>query len=93
MHLETPQAAGRIAAVLFNALDYIAWGCGFLLLATRPNKQIIYLAGLALLASVAIHFGVSPHIVAKENLQLWHPIGTLLYALEWLLVTVLLVLS
>jgi Domain of unknown function (DUF4149) len=89
MHLETPQMAGRMAAVLFNALDYIAWGCGVLLLATRPHKTAVYFIMLALLASVLMHFAIAPRIVSKVDLRLWHSLGTILYALQWLTLTVL----
>jgi hypothetical protein len=91
VHLESPQVAGRMAATLFNALGYIAWGCGALLLATRPSNKSAWLIGLALLASVLIHFVVSPHIVLKDDLRLWHTAGTALFAAEWLILSTLLI--
>ncbi len=90
-HLESPQVAGHMAATLFNALGYIAWGCGALLLATRPSKKASWLIGLALLASALIHFVVSPYIVAKDDLRLWHTVGTALLVAEWLALSTLLV--
>ncbi len=82
--------AGRMAAVLFNALGYLAWICGVLQLVTNPSKKIVWLIALALLASVLIHFGVSPRIVAKVDLRFWHALGSVLFALQWLLVSALL---
>ena len=34
---------------------------------------------LALLAE----FGVAPRIVARENLALWHSVGSVMYLLQW----------
>ena len=28
-------------------------------------------------------FAVAPKIVARENLAVWHGVGTLMYALQW----------
>ncbi len=89
-HLESPQAAGRMAAVLFNALGYIAWICGALLLIKSHKARSLWLIGFALLASLVIHFVVSPHIVTKDDLRLWHTVGTALFVTEWLALSVLL---
>ncbi len=89
-HLESPQTAGRMAAVLFDTLGYIAWVCGALLLTTKPNSKSMWLIGLALLASLVIHFVVSPNIVTKGDLRLWHTVGTALFATEWLALSTLL---
>jgi hypothetical protein len=90
MHLESPQVAGRMAALLFNALGYIAWICGAFLLTSQPSKRATWLIGFALLVSILIHFGVSPHIVARDNLRFWHSAGTALFAIEWLCLSMLL---
>ena len=39
------------------------------------------LAGLLL--ALLVEFGVSPRIVARENLRLWHSVGSLMYLLQW----------
>ncbi|MEG0004143.1 MAG: DUF4149 domain-containing protein, partial [Comamonas sp.] len=31
-----------------------------------------------------VQFGVAPRIVAKQDLKLWHSVGTLMYAVQWL---------
>jgi len=43
---------------------------------------MLCLAG-ALLA-LLVEFGVSPHIVARDNLRLWHGVGTAMYFAQWL---------
>lgn len=98
--LETPQAAGRMAAVLFNALDWLGWVCAALLLLLYwANKPLalashawvaIVMVAVAVGASLTSHGLVAPHIVARENLKLWHSLGSLLYLLQWLCVTILL---
>jgi hypothetical protein len=47
-----------------------------------PSITMLALAG-ALLA-LLVEFGVSPHIVARENLKLWHAIGSAMYFAQWL---------
>lgn len=39
----------------------------------------------ALLAALLMEFAVAPRIVTRENLRLWHPVGSGLYLLQWLL--------
>lgn len=39
---------------------------------------------LGVLLALLITFGVSPHIVARENLMLWHSVGTVMYLAQWL---------
>lgn len=46
------------------------------------------LAG-ALLALLS-EFGVAPRIIARENLALWHRVGTAMYAAQWLCASVVL---
>ncbi len=98
--LETPQAAGRMAAVLFSALDWLGWVCAALLLLfygsniplTPANhvKFAIVIVAIAVCASVASHWLVAPLIVARENLKLWHSLGSGLYLVEWASITILL---
>ncbi|RMX08836.1 DUF4149 domain-containing protein [Corticibacter populi] len=44
------------------------------------------LAGLIL--ALLLQFGAVPRIVARQNLPLWHSLGTALYALQWLCASV-----
>ena len=93
-HLPTPALAGGMAARLFSAQTWVALGCGLvLLMVSRPRGQAPRLdwAGGALawllaglLAALLLEFGVAPRIVARENLKLWHAVGSGLYLLQWL---------
>ncbi len=46
------------------------------------NGALAWVAAGMLLALVG-EFGVAPRIVARENLKLWHGVGSALYALQW----------
>ncbi|MDD2924945.1 DUF4149 domain-containing protein [Rhodoferax sp.] len=92
-HLPTPALAGNMAAKLFAAQTWVALVCGLLLLMNgrqnQPSAQteqsrvaIIFIVSGMLLALLS-EFAVAPRIIARENLRLWHSIGTLLYALQW----------
>ena len=43
-----------------------------------------------MLLALLVQYGVSPKIVARENLKLWHSVGTGMYALQWLCAAVVL---
>lgn len=95
-HLPTPAVAGAMAAKLFSAQTWVGLVCGVLLLMlSRPRgettlapwaKATLGLVLAALLMALLSEFAVAPRIVARENLKLWHGVGTGLYALQWLLV-------
>jgi len=92
--LPTRALAGNAAARLFSAQAWLALACGLVLLfAARSDGErarmnwrggavLFVLAGL-LLALVA-EFAVAPRILARENLRLWHGLGTGMYVLQWL---------
>jgi len=93
-NLPTPAIAGNMAAKLFAAQTWVAVVCGLLLLlacrSNRPLAQVnkaqsalVYIVGGMLLALLS-QYGVAPHIVARDNLALWHSVGTGLYVLQWL---------
>ncbi len=93
MHLPTPAMAGQMAARLFTAQTWVALACGLLLLMLlRPRDATqVDAAGQRSLAWVAagmalallIEFGVAPRILAREDLRLWHSLGSALFALQW----------
>ena len=93
-HLPTPALAGQTAAKLFTTQNWVSIVCcmGLLICATRevdgrrlaPDGALMAVLGGLLLALVN-EFGVAPHIVARDNLRLWHNVGTGLYALQWAL--------
>jgi uncharacterized protein YacL len=45
-------------------------------------KAIIFVA-LGMLLALLVAFGVSPRIVARENLMFWHAVGSLMYLMQW----------
>lgn len=93
-HLPTPAIAGGTAAVLFSAQTAVSVACALLLVvvlrsekhampsAVVPAVTLLALGG-ALLA-LLVEFGVSPHIVARDNLRLWHGVGSAMYFAQWL---------
>jgi Domain of unknown function (DUF4149) len=48
----------------------------------RADKAIIFVA-FGMLMALLVAFGVSPRIVARENLMLWHAVGSLMYLAQW----------
>jgi hypothetical protein len=93
MHLPTPAMAGGMAARLFTAQTWVALGCGLLLILISRGKEptarmdwahgaIFFVAGGLLLALLG-EFAVAPRIVARENLRLWHSVGSGMYLLQW----------
>jgi hypothetical protein len=90
VHLETPAIAGQMAAKLFSAQTWLALACGILLLlaATRENLDQAHtpsawvIAGMLL--ALLIELAVKPHIMARDNMVLWHNLGTAFYLLQWL---------
>jgi hypothetical protein len=42
-----------------------------------------------MLLSLLVEFGVSPRIVARENLSLWHSVGSAMYFLQWICTSLL----
>ena len=89
MYLETPAIAGQMAAKLFTAQSWLSLVCGLLLLLAAkrqdsdqshtPSPWVI--AGM--LCAMLIEVAVKPHIVARDNLMLWHNLGTAFYVLQW----------
>jgi hypothetical protein len=93
-HLPTAALAGQTAARLFAAQTWIALGCGLLLLLTSRRDRdsarmdwaqgaLIFVFAGVLLALLA-EFAVAPRIMARENLRLWHSLGSGMYVLQWL---------
>ena len=92
-HLPSPALAGNMAAKLFAAQTWIALGCGLLLLGISRGREanarldwaggaLLFVAGGMLLALLA-EFAVAPRIVARDNLKLWHAVGSGMYLLQW----------
>jgi len=97
-HLPTPALAGGMAARLFTAQAWASLICGLgLLISSRSNQPltlvapssnaIFFIVGGMLLALLA-EFAVAPRIVLRENLRLWHSLGSAMFLLQWLCATV-----
>ena len=93
MQLPTPAIAGGMAAKLFTAQTWIALACGMLLMLSARGKEVaarmdwaqgalLFIAAGVLLALLG-EFAVAPRIVARENLKLWHAVGSGMYLLQW----------
>jgi hypothetical protein len=92
--LPTPAMAGSMAAKLFTAQTWLSMACTLaLLLVYRSNRPLaqqgrargaIVLIALGLFAATVVEFAIAPQIVARENLKLWHSLGSALYLLQWL---------
>lgn len=92
-NLPTPAMAGVMAAKLFSALTWLGVACGLLLLLIFRLNQPLALNNKARVAIIFVAFGmllallsefaVAPRIIARQDLRLWHSVGTVLYALQW----------
>ena len=93
IYLPTPAMAGGMAAKLFTAQTWVSVVCAALLLVvSRPGEAgdgetplqaaRLHVIGGLLLALLA-EFAVAPRIVARENLALWHRVGSAMYVLQW----------
>ncbi|MGH8820321.1 MAG: DUF4149 domain-containing protein [Rhodoferax sp.] len=91
--LPTLAMAGHMAATLFAAQTWVSVACGLLLLLLSRSKQTQSLADwaqdaiifivLGLLLALLSQFAVAPRIVARENLELWHSVGSVMYLAQW----------
>lgn len=93
-NLPTLAMAGGMAAKLFAAQTWVSVVCGLLLLLSSRSKRsqaiaewapvaIIFIS-LGLLMALLGQFAVAPRIVARENLRLWHSVGSVMYLVQWL---------
>lgn len=93
-NLPTPAMAGNLAARLFTAQMWLALGCGVLVLfASRAGDEpagmdwahgALVFVFIGLLLALLSEFAVAPRIVARENLKVWHSVGSAMYVLQWL---------
>lgn len=92
-HLPTPAMAGGMAARLFAAQTWVTVVCCvLLLLISRPKGEVaqypwaqaamVFIVG-GLLLALLVQFGVAPRIVARQDLRLWHSVGSVMYVLQW----------
>lgn len=95
--LPSPAIAGNMAAQLFSMQTAISAVCALVLLvslraqeaqseARAAQSASLFVIGGVLLA-LLVEFGVAPHIVARDNLALWHRIGSAMYLGQWVCAT------
>ena len=92
--LPTPALAGNMAARLFAAQTWVSCVCGLILLLSSRSNQPLGTVAIAqaaimfivsgMLLALLSEFAVAPRIVARENLRLWHSVGSAMYVLQWL---------
>jgi len=91
--LPTPAMAGNMAAKLFTAQTWVSVACGVVLLLLQRNatktqagqaQPALFIIVFGLLMALLVEFGAAPHIRARDNLPLWHALGTGMYVLQWL---------
>ena len=89
--LPTPAVAGFMAAKLFAAQTWVSIACAAVLPVLQPwAKACLGFVIAGMLLAFLVQYGVSPRIVARDNLKLWHSVGTVMYALQWLCALVVL---
>ena len=101
--LESPAVAGKFAGQLFAAQMWVALACGIALLTYFRSKMVddvtyvgpaartaISLIVCALLLALLQEYAVSPRILARDNLKLWHAVGSGMYLAQWAFTGVLL---
>lgn len=92
-NLPSPTVAGGMAARLFEAQMWVGVACcALLLVLSKPRgaevpdlwarAAMIFVVGGLLLALVQ-QFGVAPRIVARQDLRLWHSVGSVMYLIQW----------
>jgi hypothetical protein len=91
--LGNPAVAGNFAGQLFEAQSWVAIGCGLILLIHFRSKADVRMDAAtmtsigivlgALLLALLQQYAVAPRILARENLKLWHTIGSGMYVVQW----------
>ena len=94
--LPTTAIAGPVAARLFTAQSWVSLACGALLLILLKgpadtarhdrSRTTLLLVVSAMLLALLIEYVAAPHIRARDNLAVWHHVGTALYVAQWLCV-------
>ena len=98
--LGNPAVAGNLAGQLFSTQTWIALGCGVVLLMYVRSlsgdriegaaRGAVLLIVTALLLALLQEYAVAPRILARENLRLWHSLGSAMYLGQWICTGVLL---
>jgi hypothetical protein len=94
VYLPEKAMAGAMAAHLFTVQTGISTACGIALLLCFKEKKPLAPVDIAkgatlfvvagVLLALLVEFAVAPHIVARDNLALWHRVGSAMYLLQWI---------
>jgi hypothetical protein len=85
-HVQPTAVAGHMAARLFEFQTHVSAVCAVVLLMAvrhRGSYRVLPWVVGGLLLALVQQWGVAPRIEARENLALWHGVGTVLLALQW----------
>ena len=93
VYLPSAALAGATAARLFEVQTWASAVLGVLLLVASRAPRAPALAARAqvargfiiggMLLALLVEFAVAPRIVARENLRLWHTVGSAMYLVQW----------
>jgi Domain of unknown function (DUF4149) len=86
-HLATPSLAGQMAARLFEFQTHVGAACAVVvLMSIRANSRFNDLSWVVggLLLALLQQWAVAPRIEARDNLALWHGLGSAMLVLQWL---------
>ena len=90
-HAPTKAVAAGLAVHLFSAQAWVGLVCGLLSLSAQrymdrvrgqahvPSALIL----AAMMMAAIVEWGIAPRIVARENMLLWHSLGTAFWVLQW----------
>jgi hypothetical protein len=97
VHLDSSAVAGNFAGRLFAAQSWVALACGLLLLVhlrakaqdrqdriDEPSRTALSLVLAALLLALLQEYAVAPRVLARDNLKLWHAVGSAMYFGQWI---------
>ena len=90
-HAPTKAMAGGLAAQLFSAQAWVGLVCGVLSLWAQRymdrERGLAHVPSALILAAMLMaaigEWGIAPRIVARENMLLWHSLGTAFWVLQW----------
>lgn len=82
------QLAGKLAGEMFHALGYMGLVCGLIILTQtwwlnekgKQRSKALWLVGAMLILSIAIQFGISPHMAELKQLALPEDVMHSIYA-------------
>ena len=93
-YLPSPALAGATAGRLFQFQTWVSVVLGLLLLMATRAQRFPAMAQRAqgalpfivagMLLALLVEFAVAPRILARENLRLWHVVGSAMYLLQWM---------